>query len=101
MGGRFTNSPQGLDLINKLSINKGPPQKSIPAADFFKTMQPSVGDVLNKEQRIYMTLRKFFATNFRQIFTNMQITHTSAKEARRWLSGANMSYWPQQLNFAL
>ena len=101
MGRRFTNTQQGLDSINKLTINKGPPQKPTPAVDFSKTIQPSIGDVLNKKQRIYVTLRKFFATNFRQIFTNTQITHTSAKEARRWLSGANMSYWPQRLNFAL
>ena len=48
-----------------------------------------------------MTPTVFFTTNFRQIFTNTKIKHTSGAEAKRWLSGPNMSYWPQQLNFAL
>ena len=48
-----------------------------------------------------MTPTEFFTTNFRQIFTNTKIKHTSGAEAKRWLSGPNMSYWPQQLNFAL
>ena len=57
--------------------------------------------ILNKAQKIYVTPTEFFTTNFRQIFTNTKIKHTSGAEAKRWLSGPNMSYWPQQLNFAL
>lgn len=37
----------------------------------------------------------------RQIFTNIRIQHTSLKKARKWLAGLNMTYWPQQLHFAL
>ena len=50
---------------------------------------------------IYVTPTEVFTTDFRQIFTNTKIKHTSGAEAKRWLSGPNMSYWPQQLNFAL
>ena len=38
---------------------------------------------------------------FRQIFKETQITFKTTKYARRWLGGPNMSFWPQQLNFAL
>ena len=40
-------------------------------------------------------------TKFREIFQQTRIRHKSAAEAKRWLGGPNMSYWPQQLNFAV
>ena len=43
----------------------------------------------------------YFITKFRQIFTKTQIKFTQAKYARKWLAKPNMSFWPQQLNFAL
>ena len=41
------------------------------------------------------------SAKFRNIFKNTTITFTSASQCRRWLSGPNFSYWPQQLNFAV
>ena len=77
------------------------PQKSIPAVDFSEQIQFSIGDVLNKELKIYVTPTEFFTTKFREIFKNTQITFTTSKYARKWFGGPNMSFWPQQLNFAL
>ena len=36
-----------------------------------------------------------------QIFKETQIKFITAKYARKWLGGPHMSFWPQQLNFAL
>ena len=70
---------------------------------FLKKIDKSVhiGDALNKEQNIYVTLTGFFTTKYREIFSNTQIKFTTAKHARKWLGGPNMSFWPQQLKFAL
>ena len=76
-------------------------KKSIPAVDFSEKIQSNIGDVLNKEQRIYVTPTEFFTTKFRQIFKNTRIQFTTSKYARKWLVGPHMSFWPQQLNFAL
>ena len=38
---------------------------------------------------------------FRGIFEQTNIKHYTAAESRAWLSGPNMKYWPQQLNFAV
>ena len=48
-----------------------------------------------------MTPTDYFKTKFRQIFTKTQIKFTTAKYARKWLAKPDMSFWPQQLNFAL
>ena len=48
-----------------------------------------------------MTRTDYFTTKFRQIFTKTQIKFTTAKYARKWLAKPDMSFWPQQLNFAL
>ena len=37
----------------------------------------------------------------RNIFKETTISFKSAKQARRWLSGPDFRYWPQQLNFAV
>ena len=75
--------------------------KPIPAVEFSKKIQLSVGDVLNKELKIYVTPTEFFTTKFRQIFKNTQIQFTTAKYGRKWLGGPHMSFWRQQLSFAL
>ena len=86
----------------QLSITKqNNPTKPIPAVDFSKKIQTSIGDALNKELRIYVTPTDFFTTKFRQIFKDTQIQFTTAKYGRKWLGGPHMSFWPQQLNFAL
>ena len=84
----------------QLSINNRPP-KPIPAVDFSKNIQSNIGEALNKEQKIYVTPTDYFTTQFRQIFTDTQIKFTTAKYARKWLGGPHMSFWLQQLNFAL
>ena len=55
----------------------------------------------NKQVKIYVTPTDYFTTKFRQIFTKTQIKFTQAKYARKWLAKPDMSFWPQQLNFAL
>ena len=82
-------------------VKQNNPKKSIPAVDFYKEIQSSIGDILNKELKIYVTSTEFFTTKFREIFKNTQISFTTAKYARKWLGGPNMSFWPQQLSFAL
>ena len=77
------------------------PTKPIPAVEFYKKIQLSIGDVLNKELKIYVTPTEFFTTKFRQISKNTQIQFTTAKYGKKWLGGPHMSFWPQQLNFAL
>ena len=52
------------------------------------------------EQEIYVTPSEKFKINFRDIFTDTEITHRSSHESRRWLAGPNFEYWPQTLNFA-
>ena len=84
----------------QLSINNRPP-KPIPAVDFSKNIQSNIGEALNKEQKIYVTPTDYFTAQFRQIFKDTQIKFTTAKYARKWLGGPHMSFWPQQLNFAL
>ena len=37
----------------------------------------------------------------RDIFVQTNIKHYTAAESRAWLSGPNIKYWPQQLNFAV
>jgi len=83
----------------QLTLNKNP-ERPIPAVDFSASAQ-RVGNVFNKEQKIYATPMEFFKTNFRNIFKDTKITHITGKEAKKWLAGPNMSYWPQQLNFAV
>ena len=79
--------------------NKPPP---VPAIDFSesKTGQ-SVADLFNKEMKIYVTPTDYFTTKFRKIFKKPKIKVTTAKYARPWIKGPNMSFWQQQLNFAL
>ena len=50
---------------------------------------------------IYVTPTDYFTTKFRKIFTKAKIKITTAKYARKWLKGPGMSFWQQQLNFAL
>ena len=77
------------------------PQSQSQLLNFLKKMHLSIGDVLNKELKIYVTPTEFFTTKFRQIFKNTQIKFTTAKYGNKWLGGPHMSFWPQQLNFAL
>ena len=73
----------------------------VPAVDFSESITQSVADIFNKETKIYVTPTDYFKTKFRQIFTKAQIKFTTSKNARKWLAKADMSFWPQQLNFAM
>ena len=57
------------------------PKKPIPPVNFSKKkkIQTNLGDVLNKELKIYATPTEFFTTKFRQIFKNTQIKFTTSK----------------------
>ena len=72
----------------------------IPAVDFTKPA-PSLKKIFNSPINIYVTPDSFFVAKFREIFQKTKIRHTSASEAKRWLGGPHMNYWPQQLNFAV
>ena len=72
----------------------------IPAVDFTEPA-PSIAKISNQENRIYAMPDKFFVTKFRDIFQQTRLTHRSSAEAKTWLRGPNIKYWPQQLNFAM
>ena len=71
----------------------------IPAVDFTEPA-PSIAKIFNQENRIYATPDEFFVTKFRDIFQQTRLRHTASAEAKTWLRGPNIKYWPQQLNFA-
>ena len=72
----------------------------IPAVDFTEPA-PSIAKIFNQENRIYATPDEFFVTKFRDIFQQAWLTHRASAEAKTWLRGPNMRYWPQQINFAV
>ena len=73
----------------------------VPAIAFSDNRGQRIADLFNKQVKIYVTSTDYFTTKFRQIFTKTQIKFTQAKYARKWLAKPDMSFWPQQLNFAL
>ena len=73
----------------------------VPAIAFSDNTGQRIADLFNKQVKIYVTPTDYFTTKFRQIFTKTQIKFTQAKYARKWLAKPDMSFWPQQLNFAL
>ena len=87
--------PSQLSLLQQ---NKPQP---VPAIDFADNTGQSVANIFNEEVNIYVTPTDYFTTKFRQIFTKTQIKFTTAKYARKRLAKPDMSFWPQQLNFAL
>ena len=81
-------------------LQQGKPQ-SVPAIEFTDNITQSIANLFNKQMNIYVTPTDYFTTKFREIFTKTQIKFTNAKYARKWLAKPDMSFWPQQLNFAL
>ena len=73
----------------------------VPAIAFSDSITQSIADLFDKQVKMYVTPTDYFTTKFRQIFTKTQIKFTTAKYARKWLAKPDMSFWPQQLNFAL
>ena len=73
----------------------------VPAVDFTDNITQSIADLFNKEINIYVTPTYYFTTKLRKIFTKAKIKVTTAQYARKWLAKTDMSFWQQQLNFAL
>ena len=73
----------------QLTLNKNP-ERPIPAVDFCASTQ-RVGNVFNKEQKFYATPTQFFKTNFRNIFKDTKITHTTGKEVWCATTGSGIS----------
>ena len=84
----------------QLSPRQNKTPLSIPAVDF-TDKAPSLRDIFNDEIKIYITPDSFFETRFRDIFQGTRLRHTTAAELKKWLSGPNMQYWSQILNFAV
>ena len=85
----------------QLSLLQQDKPQPVPAIAFSNNITQSVADIFNKEMNIYVTPTDYFTAKFRQILTKTQIKFTTAKYARKWLAKPDMSFWPQQLNFAL
>ena len=88
-------------LISCHYCSKTNHHQPVPAIAFSDNTGQSIADLFNKQLKIYVTPTDYFTTKFRQIFTKTQIKFTQAKYARKWLGKPDMSFWPQQLNFAL
>ena len=84
----------------QLSPRQNKTPLSIPAVDF-TDKAPSLSDIFNDEIKIYLTPDSFFETRFRDIFQGTRLRHTTAAELKKWLSGSNMQYRSQILNFAV
>ena len=72
----------------------------VPVVQFEENPE-GISELFNQRRKIFVSPTEYFTTKFRDIFSKTQITHTTGKESRSWLSGPKMKYWPQQLNFAL
>lgn len=82
----------------RLTLNRHP-SLPFPAVNFEGDPE-AFGSLLNQKTKSFVTPTEYFTTKFREIFTQTRITHNSGAESNKWLSGPNMIYWPQQLNFA-
>ena len=95
-----------LDIVDvngfpyQLSPLKTKKSLSIPAVDFTEAAS-SIKEMFAGLIKIYVTPTSFFQVKLRDIFEQTNIKHYTAAESRAWLSGPNMKYWPQQLNFAV
>ena len=85
----------------QLSLLQQNNPQPVPAVNLSDSKTQSIVDIFDKKIKIYVTPTDYFTTKFRQIFTKTQIKFTTAKYARKWLAKPDMSFWPQQLNFAL
>ena len=92
----------GLASGFPLELTLNPKSKlSIPAIQFSdkSKTRPLAEALIN--QKIYVTPEQYFNCKFRDMITHTQITHNSGKESHKWLSRPEISYWNQQLNFAI
>ena len=93
--GKPSAFPTQLTPIGGLSL-------PIPAVSF-GSAAPNLKKAFNNSIAIdiYATPDQYFTTKFREIFQKTRLTHHSGKESNKLLGGPNMSYWLQQLNFAV
>ena len=84
----------------QLSPLKTKKSLSIPAVDFTESAS-SIKEMFDGLIKSFVTPDSFFQVKLRDIFEQTNIKHYTAAESRAWLSGPNMKYWPQQLNFAV
>ena len=84
----------------QLSPLKTKKSLSIPAIDFTESAS-SIKEMFAGLIKIYVIPTSFFQVKFRDIFEQTNIKHYTAADLRAWLSGPNMKYWSQQLNFAV
>ena len=91
-----------VDFPQELTLNPKP-SLPIPAVDFGDSRPLKSLNLREKLKRldIFATPTDSFSVPVRDIFTNTVIKHSSSKESHEWLTGPNMRYWPQQLNFAV
>ena len=95
----------GIGVVNngfpyQLSPLKTRNPLPIPAVDFTEATS-SIKEMFSGLIKIYVTPNSFFQVKLRDIFQQTNIKHYTAVESRAWLSGPNIKYWPQQLNFAV
>ena len=95
----------GISAVNngfpyQLSPLKTKNPLPIPAVDFTAATS-SIKEMYAGLIKIYVTPNSFFQVKLRDIFVQTNIKHYTAAESRAWLSGPNIKYWPQQLNFAV
>ena len=92
----------GLASGFPLELTLNPKYKlSIPAIQFSdkSKTRPLAEALIN--QKIYVTPEKFFSCKFRDIFSHTHIIHNSGRESHKWLSRPEITYWNQQLKFAI
>ena len=96
-----TQQDGGFPYQLSLRTTQSRAPQPVPAVAFSDNITQSIADLFGKQVKIYVTPTDYFTTKFRQILTKTQIKFTTAKYARKWLAKPDMSFWPQQLNFAL
>ena len=98
------NAP-AIDLSKAIDLSNFPQELTLNANP--KLPVPALGHA-DKPQTfnfsnigIFVTPTDSFKMKFRDVLTDTKLTHHSGKESMRWLGSPDMSYWPQQLNFAV
>ena len=95
-------TPSGFPLQLTPIGSKGPslPIPTVP----FHYLAPSLKKIFNDDMKIYVMLDGYFKTRFREVFQKAKLPeidqYNKWKEAKHWVMGPDMKYWPQQLNFA-
>ena len=89
--GKMSSFPMELTLGN----NRYP----VPGISFEEDVDDIANSLINLD--IFVTPRKSFRANMRNIFGASMVRFTSGAQGNAWLNAPNYKYWPQQLNLAL